>query len=124
MTSSSRERGSASLYLLWAGLVVLVVAGVLGAVGIAGVARARVASVADLAALAGAAAEARGEHACRRVSAVVVEGRAHLVSCQVDDVGVVTVEVRLPLRGPLAGLGSATARARAGPALAPDFPGT
>ena len=115
--SGSQDRGSASVYVLWVGLVVLAMAGVLGSVGLAGVTRARAASVADLAALAGAAAEARGEPACRRVAALV-DAPARLVSCRVAE-GVVTVDVRLPLRGGLAVFGATTARSRAGPGPPP-----
>ncbi|HVE62964.1 MAG TPA: Rv3654c family TadE-like protein [Mycobacteriales bacterium] len=116
MSATRREHGSASIYVLWVGLVVLVTAGILGSAGVAGVARARAASIADLAALAGAAADARGEPACRRAAALVRRGPASLVSCRVDG-GVVTVDVRLPLRGVLARFGATTARSRAGPAV-------
>jgi len=115
----ARDGGSASLYVLWLSLVVLVVASAVGAVGVVGVARARAASAADLAALAGAAAQARGDDGCRRAAELLRPGPTSLVSCRVDPHGVVTVDVRQPLRGLLRRLGSAPARAVAGPAGLP-----
>lgn len=110
-----RDDGSASLSVLWCGLVTLVVAGALGAVGVAGVARARAASSADLAAVSAAQAHRAGHSGCIRAAAVTRRAGAELRSCAISASGVVTVDVAVDLPGALARLGQASARGRAGP---------
>ena len=86
------------------------------AVGAVAVARQRAAAVADLAALAGAQHALEGQRsACTWASRVAAADAASLRSCVlIGDVVDVVAEVRPP--GMLSRLGSATARARAGPA--------
>ncbi|HVF20372.1 MAG TPA: Rv3654c family TadE-like protein [Mycobacteriales bacterium] len=113
---ADRDRGSVSLYVLWVGVVVVTFAVGLGAVAVARIASARAAGAADLAALAGAAAERRGDDGCGRAKVIAGHGGARLVRCDVAVGGIVTVVVVVPLRGALARFGTASARARAGPA--------
>ena len=112
----------AGVLLLTLSAVLLLVGAVAANLGAVAVARNRAASVADLAALAAAdAAEGGPEIACARARSVAAASRAGLRSCSLEgEVAVVVAEVR-PL-GPLGELGSASARARAGPAsLGPEF---
>jgi secretion/DNA translocation related TadE-like protein len=102
----TRDRGSASLWLLGVGLAVVLVAVAAAMIASAVVARHRAQAAADLGALAGAARVADGEAtACDRAAELVRANGAHLVGCRVDGLDVVvTVEV-----------GRARASARAGP---------
>ena len=113
------EHGAAAvLVLALAGLLALLGAAT-SAVAAVGVARQRAAAVADLAALAGAAHALEGEAAaCGWARRLAAEDAASLRSCRLQgDVAEVVSEVRPP--GPLGRFGTATARARAGPADLP-----
>jgi secretion/DNA translocation related TadE-like protein len=120
------DRGSASVWLLAVGLVLLA-AGLAGAaLGGAHVARHQARSAADLAALAGAVHTVAGaEVACGRAAVIAEANGARLAECHVDGLDLtVTVHVT-----PAAGVGSAApaiATARAGPVRADDSrtPGT
>jgi secretion/DNA translocation related TadE-like protein len=106
------QRGSASVWLLAVGLV-LVAAGLAGAaVGAAHVAAHQARSAADLGALAGAARAVEGPAvACARAAELVAANRAGLVGCRLDGLDLtVTVEVR-----PAGFARAAHATARAGP---------
>jgi len=113
--TDGRDRGSASLWVLAVGLV-LVAAGAAGAaVGSARVARHEARVAADLGALAGAMRVIEGEPAaCARAAELVVANHGRLASCRVDGLDlVVRVEVTVhPLRGAVR---TASAAARAGP---------
>jgi secretion/DNA translocation related TadE-like protein len=110
-----QERGSATLWVLAAGLL-LVLVGVAGAaVGSARMARHQAVVAADLAALAGAARAGQGEGpACARAAGLAAANRAALVGCRTAGLDVtVTTQVAV---SPLPGLRlNATAQARAGP---------
>jgi len=108
---TSGDRGSASVWLLCAGLVV-VAFGLTGALaGAAATARHRAQAAADLGALAGARYAVDGEPtACARAAAIVAANGARMTGCRLDGVDlVVTAAV------PLAGVGTASGVARAGP---------
>jgi secretion/DNA translocation related TadE-like protein len=109
------DRGSATVWLLAIGLV-LVAAGLAGAVlGAAHVARHQAQSAADLAALAGAARAVEGPQvACARAAELVMANGARLTGCTLDGLDLtVTVEVS---PAPALDFGRpATATARAGP---------
>jgi secretion/DNA translocation related TadE-like protein len=113
-----RDSGSASVWLLAAGLV-LVAGGMAGAtVGAAHVASHRARTAADLGALAGAARAIEGsDAACARAAELVAANGARLTHCRLDGLDLtVTVEVT---PAPAAGIGrAATATARAGPVRA------
>ena len=123
---NDHDAGSASLWALSLAMVLWVgVAGVVLA-GVAVIARHRAATAADMAALAAASVIARselaggsgGSTACAVASATAVANRAVVTSCQVSDQVVdVTASVKVPALGVLTelGLGSVSARARAGP---------
>lgn len=105
------DRGSASIWLLCAGFVVLAF-GVAGtSAGAAATARHRAQAAADLGALAGARLVVEGEAvACARAAGIVEANGAQLAGCRLDGVDlIVTVGV------PVAGIGTARAMARAGP---------
>lgn len=110
------EEGFASVVVLALACVVTLVAAVLVALGSVAVTRHRVASTADLAALAAAGRAPEGQPAACAAAAVVVKASgASLVGCSL--VGAAAeVQVTLQPAGPLGALGSASARARAGPA--------
>ena len=108
---SGDERGSASVWLLCAGLVVIAfgLTGALAAAAATGRHRAQVA--ADLGALAGARYALDGASvACARAADIVAANGAQLAGCRLDGVDLVVVaEV------PVAGVGTARGVARAGP---------
>jgi secretion/DNA translocation related TadE-like protein len=114
----SGQRGSASLWLLTLGLV-LVAAGLAGAmIGAARLAR-QAAVAADLAALAGAARVFDGPGpACERAAELAARNGGRLAGCVVEGLQVaVTVEVVVL---PFVGVDRpAVAHARAGPVLGP-----
>jgi secretion/DNA translocation related TadE-like protein len=114
------DRGSASVWLLSAGLVLLT-GGLAGAaLGAAHTAQHRAQAAADLGALAGAARAVEGwPAACARATELVTANGGHLTGCELDGLDLtVTVEV---VPAPPAGLGRvATATARAGPVRADD----
>ncbi len=98
-------------------VLLLIVTGLAAQFGAASLARQRAESAADLAALAGAAGVLRGPgSACATAMAVASANGVALQSCSVlgaDVLVIVNAEIRA---GPLSG--TATARARAGPAAA------
>jgi secretion/DNA translocation related TadE-like protein len=107
----SGDRGSASVWLLCAGAVVLAF-GLTGALaGAAATGRHRAQAAADLGALAGARyALDGGAAACARAAAIVAANRARMAGCRLDGVDLIVVaEV------PVAGVGTARGAARAGP---------
>jgi secretion/DNA translocation related TadE-like protein len=93
--SSRGDRGSASVWVLAVGLVVIVVAQTVAMIASATVAGHRAQAAADLAALAGALRILDGESAaCARAAEVSVRNGASLVACRADGFDVVvTVEV-------------------------------
>lgn len=111
------DRGSASLWSLTIGLVLLAIAGVGVSIGtvLVGQHQARVA--ADLGALAGAVYAVRDSAvACGRAAAIVEANNARLVACTVDGLDVrVTVEVAIQTPLPMTTHRAARASARAGP---------
>ena len=112
----SRERGSATAWVLVLAAVVAVVAMGAVLVGAAVVTRHRAASAADLAALAAAGQAVAGNPSACVIAARVAEANAaELTRCEVGPGAVVDVEVRVAAR--LGGLGvrEAVGRARAGP---------
>ncbi|MFB9237017.1 Rv3654c family TadE-like protein [Plantactinospora siamensis] len=112
---SQRDRGSASLWLLAVGLL-LVAAGLAGAaVGAARLAGRRAQVAADLGALAGAVRVIEGaDAACARAAEVVAANGGRLIGCRADSLDLV-ITVRYVVR-PLPGLERAVqASARAGP---------
>ena len=114
------ERGSATVLVLAAGVLLALAAAVLTSLGAVGVARHRAGTAADLAALAAAARALSGQDAaCTAARSVAHDVGAELRSCTVDGrTAVVVVEVRPP--GRLGELGAARSRARAGPATDPS----
>jgi len=104
------------VWLLAAGLLVVLLSLAVAGVGAAVVARHRAQAAADLGALAGAAHAIEGEEiACRHAATIVVANRGRLVACWLEDLDVlVTAEVRPS--GYAATAGPARASARAGPA--------
>lgn len=109
-----RDRGSATVWVLSAGLVFVVVAIAIAAIMAATVARHRAQSAADLAALGAALRAWDGPAAaCDRAAELAAGNGATLVSCRVEGLdAIVTVEV---VPSGFAGLGAARASARAGP---------
>ncbi|MEV0971908.1 Rv3654c family TadE-like protein [Microtetraspora glauca] len=117
----ARESGSATIWMVTLMAVVWVVALAVLQVGAVRVARHRAQSAADLSALAAAAhAFSAPEGACGRADMVAMANGARMVSCALSD-GIVDVAaaVAVPRVLPIAGVGTATALARAGPVTAP-----
>lgn len=116
MTPAGDRGAAAILVLALAGLLALLGAAT-SAVSAVAVARQRAAAVADLAALAGAQHALAGQAvACGWAARVAASDAAAVQSCRLDgDVVQVVAQVRPP--GPLGRFGTATARARAGPAV-------
>jgi len=114
-SARDRDAGVAAVLVLALSAVLALVGSVTVTLAAVAVARQRAASVADLAALAAAQASLRGPaEACAQAARVAMLSDASLRSCSLEgDVAVVVAEVRPP--GVLGGLGSASARARAGP---------
>jgi secretion/DNA translocation related TadE-like protein len=115
-----RDRGSASVWLLAVGLILLSAGLSGGLLGAAHVARHRAQAAADLAALAGAARAVEGPAAaCARAAELVTANGGRLAGCRLDGFDL-TVTVEVAPAGS-AGLGRvATAAARAGPVRADD----
>lgn len=110
------DRGAGAVLVLAVAALLTLVGGTASAVAAVAVARQRAAAVADLAALAAAqhALQGRGV-ACAWAARVAAADGGTLLDCTLTgDVVAVTAQVRPP--GPLGRLGSATSRARAGPA--------
>lgn len=119
------QRGSATVLAAVLVLVVLVAAGVAAAWAGAVDLRHRARVAADLAALAGAGALAQAGDGCGRAAALAAANGATALRCTVTG-EVLEVVVGLDARVRLLGRDlpvTATARARAGPAEAPDPPG-
>jgi len=114
--SDRGDDGSGSVLVLTAACVLLLAGMLLTSLAAVGVARHRAASVADLSALAAASSAHLGSGpACEAARAVADRSAARLLACDVvGDVATVVAGVRPP--GRLGELGTATARARAGPA--------
>ena len=112
----ARDAGSGSVLVLTLTAVLLLVGVVTTSLGAVAVARQRAASAADLSALAAAGQALEGAAAsCARAAEIARRVEAELTACTLDgDVVDVVAEVRPP--GPLGRLGTARARARAGPA--------
>jgi secretion/DNA translocation related TadE-like protein len=115
-----RDRGSATVWLLAALLVLITAGGGALAEAMTAATRQRAATAADLAALAAAADRSADPRAgCTRARTIGAANGARLIGCRVQDgIADITVAVRLP--GFLTTLGSLPARARAGP---PDLSG-
>lgn len=111
------DGGLATVLVLSLAAVLVLLGAVTSAVAAVAVARARAASAADLSALAAAAVTLEGPAAaCERAERLASRAGARLTSCQVDgDLVQVVAQVRPP--GPIGRLGTASARARAGPVL-------
>jgi len=112
---SSPDRGSASIWILAAGLVLVSFAIVVVLTGSATIARHRAQTAADLGALAGAvdvAIDPGG--ACPAAAAVVGDNGATMVGCRVDGLDIV-VKASVDVAGAPPGIGPAIAVARAGP---------
>ncbi|MGI5211585.1 Rv3654c family TadE-like protein [Plantactinospora sp. CA-290183] len=113
-----RDRGSATLWLLAIGLVLVVFSLGAAAVGAARVARHQARVAADLGALAGAVHALEGPSAaCAHASAIAAGNSARVSGCTLDGLDIqLTVEVAVV---PLPGLSRvASATARAGPVRA------
>ncbi len=109
------DRGSASIWLLAAGVTVLLIGLGMAQAGAAMVARHKAQQAADLGALAGARQWYSGaEAACARAGALVVANHARLAGCVLDGPDLVVVAEVQPA-GPIGGVGPARAAARAGP---------
>jgi secretion/DNA translocation related TadE-like protein len=113
------DDGSATVLVLALVLVLATLTGLLLSLGAVAVARHRAASVADLAALAAAERALAGTTvACAVARRTAAAAGGWLTRCDVTgEVAEVVAAVRPA--GRLAGLGPATARARAGPSLVP-----
>jgi secretion/DNA translocation related TadE-like protein len=122
----TRDQGSASVWLLTLGLVLLA-AGLAGsAVGSAHVTRQQAQVAADLGALAGAVRAVEGRQvACGRAELVVSRNGGRLVACDLDGLDlIVTAQVPSRAGGTAGSSGlAATAVARAGPIRADDSRG-
>ena len=109
------ERGSATVWVLAAGLVIVVAALAAVAVGAAIVARHRAQAAADLAALAGAAHAVEGQDAaCAWAARLAADNGGQLVACSLDGWDL-TVSAAVAPAGVAALAGTASASARAGP---------
>jgi secretion/DNA translocation related TadE-like protein len=109
------DRGSATVWLLVAGLVLVLFSLGGSAIGAARVARHQARVAADLGALAGAARVLEGpDSACARAAAIAAANSARITSCTLDGLDLqITTEVRVE---PLPGLSrNARATSRAGP---------
>ncbi|MFD2417583.1 Rv3654c family TadE-like protein [Amycolatopsis pigmentata] len=106
------DSGAATVWAAIAMAALLAVATVLFSLGSVMVTRQRAADTADLAALAAAGGAARGgEVACERANSIATKAAVRLVTCRLDGWdALIEVEAAAP-----AGLGVASAHARAGP---------
>lgn len=110
-----RDSGSATVWVLGAGLLVTTLGLTCVLAVSATAARHRAQAAADLAALAGARYAALGPAtACAQAATVVRDNGATLTGCHLDGLDLV-VDVSVPVAGAPAGLDTATATARAGP---------
>ena len=108
-----RDDGSATIWVLASGLVLVLVAIAIALIGSATVARHRARSAADLAALGAALRVWDGEEeACAWAAELSARNGARLVACHLDGLdAIVTVEV-VPTLMPGVGRARASARAR------------
>ncbi len=115
MFEDPHDRGSATMLVIGAMLVLATATAVALAVGVVAAHRQKAATAADLAALA-AAAETSDELpiACARAATVASANGGRLDACQARD-GSVDVVTSVELPGALAGFGPLHARSRAGP---------
>ena len=115
VATASPDRGSASIWVLAAGLVFVSFATTAVLAGSAAIARHRAQSAADLGALAGAVdvvVDPGG--ACGAAAAVIAENGAAMTACRVDTLDIV-VAASVPVAGAIGGIGPAVGVARAGP---------
>ncbi len=114
-TQADHDRGSATVWVLAAGLLTVLVALASSAAAAAVVARHRAEGAADLGALAGSARVFEGEGvACRVAAEIVAANGGSLVACRLDGLDlIVTAEVDTVGAAELGG--TARAAARAGP---------
>jgi secretion/DNA translocation related TadE-like protein len=109
------DRGSATLWVVTAMVVVLAVGGTSGAVGIVILTRHRANTAADAAALAAAREVLEGAGpACAAAAGIARTDAASLTRCGLDG-ATAQVEVAVALPGVLSRFGTAVGRARAGP---------
>lgn len=112
---ATRERGSATVWVLLAIAVIVTAGGAVAAGGAALVSSRRAAEAADEAALAAAGQVLSGpQAACASARRLAAANGAELVTCRLDG-PVATVTVRADLAGPLRRFGPARSAARAGP---------
>ena len=119
MVSRRSDRGSATIWVLGFGAVILAAVGIAVARGSAVLARHRLERAADLAALAAAQQIGRTGQPCVAASRIATANAATLASCaaRLDPSGrsgTVTVVLRGTVTVPLAGTRTLTARSRAG----------
>lgn len=109
------DRGSASVWVLAAGLVLVAIAGTGVLSGAAMVARHRAQTAADLGALAGARfVVVESASACALAESIVEANGAAMDTCRIDGMDLI-VAAAVPVAGAPPGIGPATATARAGP---------
>lgn len=127
----TRDRGSASIWVLALCALLMLVAGVATIRALAVVARHRAESSADLAALAAAAQIGVDDHACAAAARTAEANGAALRSCRLQIArdsrsGTVAVRIALRVKLPAVGVQVVTASARAGRLSADDAtrPGT
>ena len=109
------DEGSATVWALAVGVVIVAVAVASATVGAAIVARHRAQTAADLGALAGAGRAIEGEPAaCARAEVVVADNGGRLVSCRLDGFDLTVIATVTP-NGMAAVAGPARATATAGP---------
>lgn len=108
----TNDSGAATVWAAIAMAALLGIATVLFSLGSVMLTRQRAANTADLAALAAAGGAARGgKAACERANSIAAKAAVRLVTCRLDGWdALVEVEAAAP-----AGLGVASAHARAGP---------
>ncbi|HEY1486951.1 MAG TPA: Rv3654c family TadE-like protein, partial [Micromonosporaceae bacterium] len=113
------DRGSASIWVLSAGALMIAVTSTVLLAGSATIARHQAQAAADLGALAGAIrAELEPGGACAAAAPVVVANAATMRSCQADGLDVIVTAI-VPVEGAPPGIGPAVAVARAGPIQTP-----
>lgn len=115
-SGGNAQRGSATIWTIGLMALVFAVAAAVVFAGMARVVRHRAQSAADLSALAAARlALADPRRSCVRASSLAADNEARVTRCSLGDGGIadieVSMEVSLPLKGPVAII----ARARAGP---------
>jgi secretion/DNA translocation related TadE-like protein len=109
------DRGSATIWLLGTCLLVIALGLTCVTVVSAMVARHRARAAADLAALAGARYAVDGPAtACQQATVVAAANGAAVTGCRLDGFDLI-VSVSVPVAGAPAGIGPASATARAGP---------